>query len=428
MRTYCKKADPTNVEFIIPAVWDSFKGRWTRNDYGKLFYEYSGLTREEVHDIIVMDGYAMHNPKLAPGVRKIAEECARRIKARKLDLEPVSYEERRDPGSYKLRIVGIETPLHQVLDHIAVHCLKELFNAKIEPCQFASLSGKGAVKGAHTIAKWVRDDNKKAWYCRQNGFRFTRSTEYYVQGDVRKCYPSMKREMAMGLLRHDISKNETLLWLTDELLKMHLYGFIIGSLLSQFLCNYIMSFAIREAFGMTKERRGKKIRLVQHQIWYMDDFLLTGPDARNLKMAYTRLTKYMMERFGLELKPAKVYNWAEKSPDIMGYVIHSDGTITIRPRNYLKARRTYTRANGQQFLSIAQAHLIISYKGFFTNSDCTVATKELHVVEIAQKAQKLISDYVTGRLMQCITKPSSTAPCPTLSPSSSGPTVLLSTV
>lgn len=428
MRTYCKKSDPTDVEFITTAVWDSFKHKWTRNDYGELFCEYSGLNRHEVHKIIVTDGYAMYNEKLAPGINRIAEECVRRIKAKQLDLDPVHYEERRDPGSNKLRLVGIETPLHQVMDHIAVHCLMELFKAKIEPCQYASLKNKGAVKGAHMIARWVRDDNKKAWYCTQNGYRFTRSTEYYIQGDVRKCYPSMKREMAMKLLRHDISKNEPLLWLVDELLKMHQHGFIIGSLLSQFLCNYIMSFAIREAFGMTKARRDKKIRLVLHQIWYMDDFILTGPDARNLKMAYTRLTKFMMDRFGLELKPSRVYRWLEKPPDIMGYVIHADGTITIRPRNFLKARRVYTRAAGDKPLSLAQAYLIVSYKGFFVNSDCKVATKKLNVVEIAQKAQKLISDYETGRLMQCIPKSYSTATTPLLSPNSSIPMASRSTV
>lgn len=407
MRTYCKKSDPTDIEFIIPAVWESFRSKWTRNDYGKLFKEYSGLSRDDVHGIIVTDGYAMYNEKLAPGVKRIAEECVRRIKARQLNLEPVHYEERRDPGSNKLRLVGIETPMHQVLDHIAVQCLMDLFDAKIEPCQFASLRGKGAVKGARTIAKWVKDDNKKAWFCKENGFRFTRSTEYYIQGDVRHCYPSMKREMAMGLLRHDISKNDTLLWLVDELLKTHKHGFIIGSLLSQFLCNYIMSFCIREAFGMKKERRGKAVKLVHHQVWYMDDFIISGPDSRNLKMAYTRLGKAMKDRFGLELKPARVVRWCEKAPDIMGYVIHSDGTITIRPRNYLKARRIYTRVGNRSAMSLEQAHLVVSYNGFFKNSDCKEESKKLKVEEITIRAKRLISDYATGRLFQCIPRLSS---------------------
>lgn len=422
MKTYCKKADPTNLEFILPAVWDAFRGKWRRQDYGKLLVEYSAghenYSLDDIHLIAVAKEYG----KFDPIVRRIAEEAIRRIKDRNLDLPPIKYEERRDPGSFKLRLVGIEHPFHQVMDHIAVHCLMELFNAKIEPCQFASIRGRGPVRGAKLIQSWVLQDNKTAWYCEQNGYRFSRTTEHYVQGDVRKCYPSMTREMAMGLLRHDISKNDTLLWLVDELLKTHLHGFVIGSLLSQFLCNYIMSFAIREAFSMKKERRDKQIKLVYHQIWYMDDFLLTGPDARNLKMAYARLGRYMKDRFGLELKPAIVYKWKERPPDIMGYVIHCDGTITIRPRDFIKARRAYVRAGRQEFISIPLARLVVSYKGYFVNSDCKEAAKKYKVAEISQKAQKLISDYETGRLLKCIQVSSSTAETPHPSPDSCTPT------
>lgn len=92
MRTYCKKANPEDVEFIIPAVWDAFRGKWLRNDYSKLFEEYSGLSREDVLKIKIADGYLMYNGKLEPGVRRIAEEAVRRIKARNLELEPVDYQ------------------------------------------------------------------------------------------------------------------------------------------------------------------------------------------------------------------------------------------------------------------------------------------------------------------------------------------------
>lgn len=419
MRTYCKKANPEDVEFIIPAVWEAFRKKWFRNDYGRLFEEYSGLTRDDLLKIEINDHYLMYNAKLEPGIRRIAEEVVRRIKARNLELEPVDYQERRDPGSNKIRLVGIETPMHQVIDHVAVWCLMELFTSKIEPCQFASIKGRGQVKGAHLIADWVKQENQKAWYCEQNGYRYSKNTEHYVQGDVRKCYPSMRREMVMPLLRHDISKNEALLWLVNELLKAHKHGFIIGSLLSQFLCNYIMSFAIREVYGYKKARRGQAIKLVYHQVWFMDDFILTGPDARNLKMAYTRLTKYMQERFGLQLKPATPHRLVDKPIDIMGYVIHADGTITIRPRNYLKARRVFSRAAGMEYISLTQARLIVSYKGYFVNSDCRVEAKKLNVEPISLKAQKLISDYETGRLMQCIPKSCSTATTPLLSPNSS---------
>lgn len=414
MRTYCKEADPAKLENAVPAVWWAFQGKWRRQDYAALLSEYSGMSISEIREVSLVNELW----RFAEGVQRIAEEAVRRIKERKLDLPPVKYEWRRDPGSGKLRELGIEGAMHQVMDHIAVYCLTELFKAKIEPCQFASIRKRGPVKGARFIQSWVLADNKKAWYCEQHGYRYARSTEHYIQGDVRKCYPSLRREVAMGLLTHDISKNDALLWLVNELLKMHIRGFIIGSLLSQFLCNYIMSFAVREVFGMKKTRRGKAVRLVVHQCWYMDDFLLTGPDARNLKMAYTRLGAYMKKHYGMDLKHAEVYRWSDKPPDIMGYVIHSDGTVTIRPRDFIKARRSYTRVDGEEAFALAQARRITSYKGYFVNSDCTVAEKKYHVKEISEKAAKLISDFDTGRLFQCLNM-CSTAAGPLPSPDSS---------
>lgn len=417
MKTYCKDADPTNVSFIEPAVWGAFRHKWKRYDYGSFLAAFGGMSYEEAHAHALNHEYEA----FSKAIRNIAQEISRRIKARSLGLGPVRYEWRVDGSSGKRREIGIETVMHQIMEHVAVYCLMPLFKARIEDCEYASIKGRGQEKGAKRIASWVIQDNKNAWYAREQGFSYTRSTEFYVQGDVRKCYPSMKISMIMGLLRRDIGKNEVLLWFVEELLKMHTKGLIIGSLLSQFLCNYITSFAIREVFGWKKERRGKKIQLVHHQLWYMDDFILTGPDRRNVKMAYNRLTVYMKRRFGLELKPAFVRRWSDAPPDIMGYVIHADGTITLRGHIFIRAKRAFIRAKGKEALAISQARSIISYKGRFINSDCTVARKRLEVDRISGAAQKLISDLDTGRLFQCLNM-CSTAAGPPPSPGSSIPT------
>lgn len=414
MKTYCKDADPTNVSFIEPAVWDAFRHKWKRFDYGSFLAAYGGMTYEEAHTHALNHEYEA----FSGAIRAICEEISSRIKARSLDLGPVRYEWRVDGSSGKRREIGIETVMHQIMEHVAVHCLKPLFKARIEDCEYASIKGRGQERGAKRIASWVIQDNKNAWYAAEHGFSYSRSTEFYVQGDIRKCYPSMKIPMIMGLLRHDIGKNEVLLWFVEELLKMHTKGLIIGSLLSQFLCNYITSFAIREVFAWKKIRRGKSFQLIHHQLWYMDDFILTGPDRRNVKMAYNKLTGFLLRRFGLELKPAYVRRWTDSPPDIMGYVIHADGTITIRDHIFIRAKRAFTRAAGKTVLAIPQARSIISYKGRFVNSDCTGARKRLRVDEVAKIAQKLISDLDTGRLFQCLNMSSTAADPPPLPDSS----------
>ena len=423
MKTYCKDADPTNVSFIEPAVWGAFRHKWKRFDYGSVLAAFGGMSYEEAHAHALNHNYDAFNK----AILGIAEEISRRIKARSLKLGPVRYEWRVDGSSGKRREIGIETVMHQIMEHVAVHCLMPLFKVRIEDCEYASIKGRGQERGAKRIASWVIQDNKNAWYAQEHGFRYAKSTEFYVQGDVRKCYPSMKSPMIMELLRHDISKNEVLLWFVEELLKMHTKGLIIGSLLSQFLCNYITSIAVREVFGWKKERREKKIQLIHHQLWYMDDFILTGPDRRNVKMAYNKIGVYMKRRFGLELKPAFVRRWSDAPPDIMGYVIHADGTITLRGHIYIRAKRAFIRAKGKEALAISQARSIISYKGRFMNSDCTVARKRLNVDQISGTAQKLISDFDTGRLFQCLNM-SSTAADPNPSPDSSTRTAQLNSV
>lgn len=398
MVTYCKKADPTNAKYIEPAVWGAFKGKWKRGDYGEVLSEYSGFSLTEIRAIARERDYK----QFAPAIRLIAVDITERVKMRELQLEAVRYEMRVDGASGKRREIGIEHPFHQIVEHVAVYCLKELYDAKIEPCQYASLRGKGPIRGVRQIAKWAHKDNERCKYSEEHGYRYSRDTEYYVQGDIRKCYGSLTREAVMRAYRRDIGKNKVLLWLIDELLKMHVRGLIIGSLLSQYTCNYLMGAAIREVYGMTKERRGQRVQLVKHQIWYMDDFLLIGSDRRNLRMAYMRLGSFLKARYGLELKPAHVKRWSDAPPDIMGYVIHRDSTITIRGRTFIKAKRAFTRAARAKIMTLAQARRLVSMKGHFKNTDCQPARKRLKVDEICKKAQKLISDYDTGRLIPCI--------------------------
>lgn len=398
LRTYCKKSDPTDAAYIEPSVWGAFKGKWKRQDYGNLLAEYSGFSLERIREIAENAEHHL----LAPAIRKMSEDIADRVIKRELNLEPVSYEKRIDGCSGKLREIGIEHPLHQVMEHVAVYCLRDLFDAKMEDCQYASIEGRGQEKGAAVISGWVQADNRAEAYCIEHGYRHNRSTEYYAQGDIKKCFPSIKREVAMRKLMHDVTKNDVLLWMVNDLLKLHLNGLIIGSLLSQFLCNYLMSFAIREVYGLKKTRRGKPIKLVHHQLWYMDDFLITGPDRRNVKLAFGALGKYLKNEYGLELKEYHVKRWSAEPPDIMGYVIHCDGRITIRDRTFIKGKRAFVRAKKNGITTVHQARRIVSFKGRFRHSDCNVVRTKLCIEEVSATAQRFISDYETGRVQQCL--------------------------
>jgi hypothetical protein len=391
MRTYCKGIDATSVKTIFPFVLDCFDGKWTRTDFQKLLHTYSERSKAEIRMLIAGGKKTL----LHEEIKRIAEDIAHRIRERCLNLEPVRYSERKDGLSGKLRIIGVQSALQQCMDHVAVNCLKELLDAKAEYYQCASIPGKGQVFGKNAIQRFITRDNEAAAEARKHGTKHTRKAAYFVKVDIRKCYPSMRHDVIMHLLERDIHKNKTLLWLIGALLEMHGEGLIIGSLLSQFLCNYALSYAYREIAGLHKERRGDKKRLVYFQLFYMDDMLFIGSSRRDLKIAVRHLAKYLLEELGLTIKPTwHIKELAREPIDMMGYVIHADGHATIRANIFLRARRAFHLARRRMNIDIARR--VVSYRGYFTHTDSKRISQKLHVEKIAQKAQKFISEYEKG--------------------------------
>lgn len=366
MKTYCKRVDPSDVPTIEPFIYDALYSKLGRKDYSDFVSRYCNMAAKEIRK--KKHAGIAHYPELDLAVQNIARDIALRIKQRSLDLEPIRFSERTDGLSKKTRIIGIESVMQQLMEHVAVGCMGELWTAKYEYHQYASIKGKGQLKGARTIQKWTNEGK----------------TKYFVKLDVRKCFQSLNRETAMRWLRRDIRKNEKLLWFVDALLKMHVNGLVIGSLLSQFLCNYFMSYAYRFVMSLFKERRGRKINLVTCALFYMDDILLCGNDRRNLVMAVRKLIAFMQRSFRLEIKTDwHVKRHKDCGIDMMGYVVKHNGKIRIRPRVFIRARRAFVRsAEGDNSIKIQTR--VSSYYGFFK----AARIKKIKTIHIVPKTGK----------------------------------------
>ena len=347
MKTYCKDVDPSDVKTIEPFVWEALSSKLKRKDYSEFAARYCELDGKEIRRHARM-GDGLY-PEMKAALHLICEDISLRIRARSLALEPIRYSQRTDGLSKKTRTIGIESVMQQLMEHVAVGCMKELWQAKYEFHQYASIKGKGQLRGAKAIQKWTKKGK----------------TKHFVKLDVRKCFHSLSRKTAMKWLRRDIRKNKLLLWFVDALLQMHSDGLVIGSLLSQFLCNYFMSYGYRYVMSLCKERRGKRMKLVSCALFYMDDILLTGVDRRNLVMAVRKLAKYMKANFGLEIKE----NWNVRDNDhcgidMMGFVITAKGKIKIRPRVFIRARRAFFRSAAGDDRQKIQ-YRVSAYYGFF---------------------------------------------------------------
>jgi RNA-directed DNA polymerase len=406
MKRYCKKVDITNVEFIERCAYDYLDGKWNRNDVASLFVRFSDYSFRQIKGMVGNWDKA----DLFPAVTKISEYISECIKDRKLELKPIEYHTRIDGMSRKERIIGVQEPLHQIFDYVAVEGMRDLLDAKIGTFQCASLPGKGQNYGKKHMERWVEE----------------KDTVYYIQGDIKKCFPSIPRKRLKELLARDI-KNDTVLWLVCELIDMFgkahnlrlgsrhsklyrfveatEYGISIGSYLSQYLSNYYISYAYHyacsEALFKVRKTKGSgdvKVRLINHVLFYMDDFTITGTAKKHITMAMKRIVKFMQEFLGLTVKPNwKVCRVGDDEPiDMMGFVFSKAKTI-IRAKIFLKARRYFLEARKclKQGITIPKrlAYQCVSGYGWFKNTDSFKVRQKFGMDEIHKICRKTIGYY-----------------------------------
>lgn len=388
MKRYCKNIDITDTAFIESCIYECLDGKWERAEVHRVLSLYGEQSRRKVCRICSLvnyrfktkDGYAFDYDtrkaaiieQLGDNISRLAKEISDNLKNKNVKLPPILHKTIVDAHSGKVRDIGRESIIHQIYDYIAVRGAQELFDKKIGIYQCASIPGRGQIYGKEAIEKWLR--------------RSATTSKYAVKADVRKCYPSIDQNRLIELLKRDI-KNELLLWLMELLIKQFDKGLSIGSYLSQYLCNYYLSYAYHyatEQLAVTKKRRGqnRRIRLVEHVLFYMDDILFLGSNKRHLKQGFEMFRQYMAEFLKLELKDSwrlfrvQYYDKDGKAHgdiiDMMGYRIGRKYT-TIRKRIFRRLRRKVLRiercAKGGGIIPLRLARGASSLYGWLENSN-----------------------------------------------------------
>lgn len=303
----------------------------------------------------------------------LIDEIVLEITMRTLALEPIRRYERVEPTNGKRRTIGVESVKQQVCDYVAVLALQPLLDAKAGFYQTASVQGKGQRLCRGTLRRWSREGG------------------YHVKADVRKCYPSISHGVVMRILRKYV-RSADVLYLCETLLATYDGGGLeIGSYFSLRMAQLVLSSAYHFIEGLHKERRGRRIALVSHQMWHMDDLILLGQDKRNLKAAMRALARYMRDELGLELKPWKVAKTSEAEPLDMGGFVVRERRTTLRPSLFLRARRAFRRF--KRHPSIALAHRCCSYWGWLLHSDSDGFIQGNRIHRLMRKACGIITTY-----------------------------------
>lgn len=390
MKRYCKNfvLTPDFIQDCIIKFMDcsNQKNRWKRMDVAYFFAYYYLHKRIPSYNNARFTLYLMQHDRdlirfLYP---EIAKDLYIEITERKIKLKPIEYQERYDYTSGKIRTIGISSIKQQILDYVAVESCKDMFHAKIGRFQCASLKDRGPLYGVKAIQKWIKKDPN--------------SCKWVFKCDIRKYYPSINHNILIKFLERDI-KNSTIIYLLKTLIKTYIKGLCIGSFLSQYLANYFLSylyhFACEQCYKFRKNKRTgetKRVNLVNHVLFYMDDILLLGSSKKYVAKAAEMIERFANNILGLVIKPTKrLFKLANNFIDIMGYKIYKDH-IAIRKKTFKKMRRKWIRYKNRK-IDVHNARSVCSTYGFVMHTDSFKIIKKYKLKKLIERAKEVVSTY-----------------------------------
>lgn len=382
MKRYLKKFEITE-EFVKNSVYDCLNhGRWKRRDTSYMLADYymqMKRTRIEKHYIAKALRRIAYTDKseLYPIVDYASRCIFDEIKERDIKLLPIRYQMRKDNSNGKVREIGISSMKQQLYDYIMVNACQKMFMAKIGTYQCASIKGRGQIYGKTAIEKWFRKNPKKC--------------QWIVQCDVKKYYPSVDKDVLKNLLKRDIA-NEDVLHTLYILIDSYKDGLCIGSYLSQFLANYLLSYAYHYLDEHCfKLKRGKRTNLVYKKLFYMDDMFMCGYRKQDVIKAFTMLRTYLKYELHLEIKDGwKIHNMNDYPTDMMGFKMNDEYT-EVRQRIFKRANKLYGKYKNLSIeMTEKDARSCTSYYGYFKNSDSKAYMEKMKVIRTLKKAKDVI--------------------------------------
>lgn len=338
MKSY-KTKDITDIDFIIAAIYRALQDKWNRRDTAKLMEWCNGDTTVEK-------------------IYHLAEYIQRTLILEKRKPDKYHITKVYDRLNHKFRDIASTSMLSQIYHWIFVLACEDVFMKQFYVHQCASIPKRGGTYGRKFVKRWIETDHKNTKYC--------------LKIDFKKCYQHIKPEVVMILLRKKI-RDKKVLWLVETILYSYDDGLPIGSVTSQWLCNFVISYVCH---FLKEELR------VEYCIFYMDDGCIFGRNKKELHRVKNELDKYCAT-LGLEIKSnwqvfrvdyidkkasAKAGKPVHKGRpvDFMGYKFYRNH-LEIRRATSLRIRRKYNKASkrikNHQKLSFKLCAGCLSYIG-----------------------------------------------------------------
>ena len=293
----------------------------------------------------------LHVQKVLENIDYYAEKLQNMVFHNSFTPSPYHHKTIREGG--KLRDICIPKfwP-DQCMHHLLIESAYDIFMKRVDPYAVSSIKGKGQHMGYLKLRK-VIEKNKHI-----------NRVRYAFKGDIKKCFDSLKSEIAYREITSFIKDK---LWLSIfyRIIKAH-PSLPIGIYLSSWILNIIMKqfdYKIRSVGKLNPEKKN----LVQFYLRYMDDILILSPNKRFLRKTILPAVIQELSKLELTLKPNwRIYNVEEFGIDMMGFRFYPNRTIA-RKHIFKNFRRKALRIidKGERYVSLHTIRSYLSISGQF---------------------------------------------------------------
>ena len=204
----------------------------------------------------------------------------------------------------------------QIVHHVLINLIKERCMKIIDPMSASSIPGRGKHYLREKVSEFMREHYKYSTHC--------------LKADIRKCYPSLKWDKTMMMVKRYF-KGDLFLQYTEAILKES-DGLALGNYMSSWLLNIALikfDHRIRDTYYTSREtidgkKVKKRIKIVHFYCRYMDDIVILSNNKIKLEKVVIKYMRKELDALGLSLKFVNVFNTSKQPIDFVGFKFKHD--------------------------------------------------------------------------------------------------------
>lgn len=286
----------------------------------------------------------------------------------------------RDGVKGKLRRIVVPTFDEQIIHHMVVIVMQEIFTKGMYRHSYGSVPSRGPYRAKRTIEKFIK--------------RHDKHMKYYVQMDIKKFFDSIQHRILKKKLSKKIHDDR---FLNVLFAIIDVDGTNVGLPLGFYTSQWLANWFLQDLDHFIKERLH-----IKYYVRYMDDMVIFGNNKKTLHQARQYIEVYLNNKLGLEMKKnwqLSLFHYIGKNGkergadlDYIGFRFFRNRTI-LRKVLFMKISRKAKHISKGHY-NIYNMRQFISYYGYIKHTNTYNVYMEKICTNFSfKRARKYISRY-----------------------------------